>query len=281
MRKIPAYKITETVEKLLIDACVNLPEDVKNALVSARANEQEDSPKKILDCLIENAYIASEKSIPICQDTGITTVFIEIGNDVLIEDGSLYDAVQQGIRQGSEKGYLRKSIVSDPLERKNTGDNTPGIIYVFPVAGEQIKITVVPKGGGCENMSKSIMLKPADGKAGVKKFILETVFGSGGNACPPLVVGVGIGGDFSYAPLLAKKALIRKIGERNGEEFYAELERELLEEINQKGQGAQALGGKTTALDVFIETAPCHIASLPVSVCINCHAARHKSSVII
>lgn len=280
MKKISANKISETVENLLIDACVNLPEDVRAALISARENESEQSPRKILDCLIENAKIASDKKIPICQDTGITTVFVEIGNEVVVENGLIYEAVQQGIRQGTEKGYLRRSIVSDPLRRENTGDNSPGIIYIFPVAGDEIKITVVPKGGGCENMSKSIMLKPADGKDGVKKFILETVFGAGGNACPPMVIGVGIGGDFSYAPLLAKKALVRKIGDRNENEFYADFENELIEEINKNGQGAQALGGKSTVLDLFIETAPCHIASLPVSVCINCHAARHKRAVI-
>ncbi len=278
MRNITTNKITNTVEKLLVDACIDLPTDVKDALCIAKENETEESPRKILDCIIQNAEIAAEKNIPICQDTGITTVFVELGADVLIENGLLNDAIQQGIRQATEKGYLRKSIVADPLQRKNTGDNTPGIIYVFPIQGDKMKITVVPKGGGCENMSKSIMLKPADGREGVKKFIVDTVLNSGGNACPPMVIGVGIGGDFSYAPLLAKKSLVRKIGERNKNPFYSEFEKELFNEINKNGQGAQALGGKTTVLDVFIETAPCHIASLPVSVCINCHAARHKSA---
>ncbi len=280
MRSIAADKIINTVEKMLINSCIDLPEDVKNALRLAKEKETDASPKKILDCIIQNAEIAREKNIPICQDTGITTVFVELGADVVVDGGLLNDAIQQGIRQGTEKGYLRRSIVSDPLQRKNTGDNTPGIIYIFPVAGDKMKITVVPKGGGCENMSRSTMLKPADGKEGVKKFVVETVFNSGGNACPPMVIGIGLGGDFSYAPLLAKKSLVRKIGERNQNTFYSKLEIEILEEINKNGQGAQALGGSTTALDVFIETAPCHIASLPVSVCINCHAARHKSIVL-
>ncbi len=280
MRSITTDNIINAVEKTLIDSCINLPEDVKNALRLAKKKETDASPQKILDCIIQNAEIAREKNIPICQDTGITTVFVELGADVVIDGGLLNDAIQQGIRQGTEKGYLRRSIVADPLQRKNTGDNTPGIIYIFPVAGDKMKITVVPKGGGCENMSRSTMLKPADGREGVKKFVVETVFNSGGNACPPMVIGIGLGGDFSYAPLLAKKSLVRKIGERNQNTFYSKLENEILEEINKNGQGAQALGGITTALDVFIETAPCHIASLPVSVCINCHAARHKSAIL-
>ncbi len=280
MRNINTNEIINTVEKLLINACVNLPEDVDNALRLAKEKEDDLSPKKILGCIIENAEIAREKNIPICQDTGITTILVELGREIVIEGGALDDAIQQGIRQGTEKGYLRRSIVADPLQRKNTGDNTPGIIYLSSVAGDIMKITVIPKGGGCENMSKSTMLKPADGREGVKKFIIDTVLDSGGNACPPMVIGVGIGGDFSYAPLLAKKSLTRKIGARNKNPFYSKFEKELLGEINKNGQGAQALGGKTTALDVFIETAPCHIASLPVSVCINCHAARHKSAVL-
>jgi len=280
MRSITTDNIINAVEKTLIDSCINLPEDVKNALRLAKKKETDASPQKILDCIIQNAEIAREKNIPICQDTGITTVFVELGADVVIDGGLLNDAIQQGIRQGTEKGYLRRSIVADPLQRKNTGDNTPGIIYIFPVAGDKMKITVVPKGGGCENMSRSTMLKPADGREGVKKFVVETVFNSGGNACPPMVIGIGLGGDFSYAPLLAKKSLVRKIGERNQNIFYSKLENEILEEINKNGQGAQALGGITTVLDVFIETAPCHIASLPVSVCINCHAARHKSAIL-
>ncbi len=280
MRSITTDNIINAVEKTLIDSCINLPEDVKNALRLAKKKETDASPQKILDCIIQNAEIAREKNIPICQDTGITTVFVELGADVVIDGGLLNDAIQQGIRQGTEKGYLRRSIVADPLQRKNTGDNTPGIIYIFPVAGDKMKITVVPKGGGCENMSRSTMLKPADGREGVKKFVVETVFNSGGNACPPMVIGIGLGGDFSYAPLLAKKSLVRKIGERNQNTFYSKLENEILEEINKNGQGAQALGGITTVLDVFIETAPCHIASLPVSVCINCHAARHKSAIL-
>ena len=280
MRNITADKIINTVEKLLVDSCINLPADVKTALCLAKENESDDSPKKILDCIIQNADIAREKKIPICQDTGITTVFVELGAEVVIDGGLLNDAIQQGIRQATEKGYLRRSIVADPLQRKNTGDNSPGIIYVFPTPGDKLKITVVPKGGGCENMSKSIMLKPADGREGVKKFIIDTVLNSGGNACPPMVIGIGIGGDFSYAPLLAKKSLVRKIGERNENSFYANLEKEIMKELNENGQGAQALGGKTTVLDVFIETVPCHIASLPVSVCINCHAARHKSEIL-
>ena len=259
-------------------ACVTLPEGVRQALINARAQkENSERAKKVLDMICENARLAEEEKLPVCQDTGSTVIFLEWGSQVALEEGSVQEACDKGVRRAVEEAYLRRSIVKDPLQRVNTNDNTPALITVIPAEGEKVKVTVLPKGAGCENMTKLKMLRPADGKEGVKEFILEAVKSSGGNACPPLVVGVGLGGDGSKAPTLAKKALLREIGRRNPDPFYAAFEEELKAELNATGQGPLGLGGSPTVLDVFIEKAPCHIASLPVAICLNCHAARCKS----
>ena len=259
-------------------ACVTLPEGVRQALINARAQkENSERAKKVLDMICENARLAEEEKLPVCQDTGSTVIFLEWGSQVALEEGSVQEACDKGVRRAVEEAYLRRSIVKDPLQRVNTNDNTPALITVIPAEGEKVKVTVLPKGAGCENMTKLKMLRPADGKEGVKEFILEAVKSSGGNACPPLVVGVGLGGDGSKAPTLAKKALLREIGCRNPDPFYAAFEEELKAELNATGQGPLGLGGFPTVLDVFIEKAPCHIASLPVAICLNCHAARCKS----
>ncbi|GFR36456.1 fumarate hydratase [Thermobrachium celere] len=236
--------------------------------------------KKILDILIKNSEIAENEKMPMCQDTGMAVVFMEIGQDVHIVGGNLEDAINEGVRQGYIEGYLRKSVVKDPLDRVNTKDNTPAIIHYSIVPGDKIKITVAPKGFGSENMSRLKMLKPADGVEGVKKFVLETVKEAGPNPCPPIVVGVGIGGTFEKAAFLAKKALLRSVDEENKNPYYAQLEKELLEEINKLGIGPQGFGGLTTCLGVNIEVYATHIAGLPVAVNINCHATRHKEAVI-
>jgi fumarate hydratase subunit alpha len=280
MREIDVQHITETVAHLVIDACINLPEDIKAALDSAHRTETQAQAREILSILVENAELAAEKRLPICQDTGVEVVFVELGADVHVTGGVLNDAIHEGIRQGTRTGHLRNSIVNDPLRRVNTGDNTPAVIFTDIVPGDRLRITVAPKGAGCENMSRSTMLKPADGRDGIKAFIVETVCSSGANACPPLVVGVGLGGGFSYSTILAKKAFLRPAGTRNPDPLYAELEEELREELNNTGIGPQALGGDTTVLDVLVEAAPCHIASLPVAVCINCHATRHAMAEI-
>lgn len=277
MREITAQQITKSVASLVIDACIVIPADIKAAFESARKNESNTQARKILDILLENVELAANKKLPICQDTGVAVVFVELGSDVRITGGLITVAINEGIRRGTLQGYLRNSIVADPVRRVNTGDNTPAVIFTFPVPGDGLRLTVAPKGAGCENMSKSIMLKPADGRKGIMSFITETVCSSGANACPPLVVGVGLGGDFSYSAVLAKKAFLRSIGSRNPDPLYAEMEVELRDELNRTGIGPQALGGDTTVLDVLIETAPCHIASLPVAVCINCHATRHAT----
>jgi fumarate hydratase subunit alpha len=278
MREIHVQKIIDTVAGLVIKACINLPDDITAAFETARQNESSVQARQILDILLENAELAAQKKIPVCQDTGVAVVFVELGADIRITGGLITDAINEGIRQGTRKGYLRNSIVNDPLRRVNTGDNTPAVVFIFPVPGDRLHITVAPKGAGCENMSKSAMLKPADGREGIISFVTDTVCSSGANACPPLVVGVGIGGDFSYSAILAKKAFLRPVGRRNPDPLYAELEEELRDTLNSTGIGPQALGGDTTVLDIFIETAPCHIASLPVAVCINCHATRHAAA---
>lgn len=244
-----------------------------------KAAEQEVSPsgKDILKLLLDNARIAKEEKIPICQDTGFTVVFIELGQDVYIDGGNLVEAVNEGVRKGYLEGYLRKSIVGDPLKRENTGDNTPCVIHTTVVPGDKLKITVAPKGGGSENMSALKMLKPADGLPGIKKFIVDTVKAAGPNPCPPLVIGVGIGGTMEKAAIMAKEALLRDVGTANPDKDLAQLEKELLDDINKLGIGPQGLGGKVTALAVHIKTFAAHIASLPVAVNINCHASRHKS----
>ena len=246
------------------------------------AVDTEVSPigKKVLGQLQDNLHIAQEDTIPICQDTGMAVVFLEIGQEVHFEGGSLTDAVNEGVRQGYVDGYLRKSVVKDPLRRVNTGDNTPAMLYIELVPGDKIELTVAPKGFGSENMSRIAMLKPSDGIEGVKNFILKTAEEAGPNPCPPIVIGVGIGGTFDKAALLAKKALMRSTDERNADEFYAELENEMLRKVNALGIGPQGFGGKTTALAVNIEAMPTHIAGLPVAVNINCHVTRHKSAII-
>lgn len=279
MREINAEIITETVKRLCIEANCHLTVDVKDCIKKCRLNEDWDQAKEILDRIIENYEIADEKNQPVCQDTGVACVFLKIGQDVHI-NGDINDAVNEGVRQGYCDGYLRKSVVGDPLLRVNTGDNTPAFIYFELVPGDKIEITVAPKGFGSENMSKIAMLRPSDGIEGVKEFVIKAVEEAGPNPCPPIVVGVGIGGTFDKAALLSKKALLRPLDERNSDEFYADLEKELLDKINALGIGPQGFGGRTTALAVNIEKYPTHIAGLPVAVNINCHVTRHKTEVI-
>lgn len=279
MREISAVKITETVKKLCIEANCHLTDDIKNCIKCARDNEPWAQAKEILCRIIENYEISDDKNKPVCQDTGAACVFLKIGQDVHI-DGDVTEAVNEGVRQGYKEGYLRKSIVRDPLDRVNTGDNTPAMIYFELVQGDKVEITVAPKGFGSENMSKIAMLRPSDGVEGVKDFILKTVEEAGPNPCPPIVIGVGIGGTFDKAAYLAKKALLRPVNIHNQDEFYCNLEKELLEKINSLGIGPQGFGGRTTALAVNIEKYPTHIAGLPVAVNINCHVTRHKTEVI-
>lgn len=266
--------------RLCREANCFLGEDVKQALKTAYEKEESPIGKDILSQLLENAGIASTEETPLCQDTGYAVVFLEIGQDVHITGDYIYDAVHEGVRIGYREGYLRKSIVRDPLDRVNTGDNTPAVVHTTVVPGDKVKVTVAPKGGGSENMSALGMLKPADGVAGVKKFILNTVKAAGANPCPPLVIGVGIGGTMEKAALLAKEALLRPLGQSHAKPDIAVLEAELLTAVNNLGIGPQGLGGRITALAVHVETYPAHIASLPVAVNINCHAARHKSTEI-
>lgn len=279
MREIKASLITQTVKKLCIDANCHLDDDVKNCICKFHNEETWEQAKEILERIIENYEIADDMNQPVCQDTGVACVFLKIGQDVHI-DGDLTEAVNEGVRQGYDEGYLRKSVVRDPLDRVNTGDNTPAMLYTELVPGDKIEITVAPKGFGSENMSKIAMLRPSDGVEGVKEFVVNAVEAAGPNPCPPIVVGVGIGGTFDKAAYLAKKALLRPLDERNSVEFYKELEEELLEKINALGIGPQGFGGRTTALAVNIEQFPTHIAGLPVAVNINCHVTRHKSEVI-
>ena len=280
MKTITASEIAEAVRKLCIEACTEPPFDVRKALLSAYEKENDPVPRSVLDTIIRNYKIAEEEHMPICQDTGMACVFLEVGQDIHIEGGSLCDAVNEGVRCGYTEGYLRKSVVTDPIRRGNTGDNTPAMITTEIVPGETLKITVAPKGFGSENMSAIRMLKPAQGLEGVKDFILETVKNAGPNPCPPIVVGVGIGGTFDKCAGLAKKALLRNIGEKNPDPFYAGLEEEMLEKVNALNIGPQGFGGRTTALSLAIETLPTHIAGLPVAVNINCHVTRHKTVVL-
>lgn len=278
MREIPASSVIDCVAKLCVQACTQLPEDVKSRIYGCRREETWPTAQDILDVIIEN--FETNGTIPLCQDTGMACVFLELGQDVHITGGNLYDAVHQGVSQGYTAGLLRKSVVGDPLRRENTGDNTPAMIYMDVVPGDTLRITVAPKGFGSENMSRIAMLKPADGIEGVKRFVLETVENAGPNACPPLSVGVGIGGTFDKAALLAKKALLREMGVHHPDPFYAQLETELLHDINALGIGPQGLGGKTTALWLSVETMATHIAGLPCAVNINCHSARHATEVL-
>lgn len=276
MKEINVLEITNAVKKLCVDANYYLSDDVKNKIEEAAKNETWGMAKGILDKILTNVEIAKNEDRPICQDTGMACVFVEIGQDVHIVGGNIEDAINEGVRQGYEEGYLRKSVVKDPLDRVNTKDNTPAVIYYDIVPGDKLKIVVAPKGFGSENMSQLKMLKPADGLDGVKEFILKVVKEAGPNPCPPIVVGVGIGGTFDRAAMLAKKALMRPLSQRNSNKFYADLENELLEKVNAIGIGPQGFGGKTTALALNIETYPTHIAGLPVAVNINCHVTRHS-----
>ena len=279
MRELDAARITEVVARLCVEANRHLPQDVKNCIACAREKEQWAPAQEILDRIKENYEIADRDEMAICQDTGMACVFLEIGQDVHI-NGNIADAVNEGVKKGYGEGFLRKSVVRDPLDRVNTGDNTPAMLYTDIVPGDQVKVTVAPKGFGSENMSQLKMLKPSDGLQGVKNFVVKVVEEAGPNPCPPIVVGVGVGGTFDKAALLAKKAIIRSAEERNANPFYADLEAELLEKINALGIGPQGFGGKTTALAVNIEVLPTHIAGLPVAVNLNCHVTRHKSEVL-
>ena len=277
IRKVSCLKIIEVIEELCINANKQLPCDIVNKIITSRENEKNPLAKSVLDELERNIDVAKEYNLPICQDTGMAVVFLEIGQDVHFTDGNLYESVNEGVRRGYEKGLLRKSVVSDPLKRVNTNDNTPAVIHTNIVAGDKLKITVAPKGFGSENMSGIKMLTPAEGREGVIKAVIEIVKKASNNPCPPMVIGVGIGGDFEQCALLSKKALCRSTDERHPDEFYATLENELLERINQLDIGPQGFGGNTTALAVNIEIAPTHIAGLPVAVNIGCHVTRHAS----
>jgi fumarate hydratase subunit alpha len=280
MSSIHVDSIIEAVAEMCMEANYELGEDIINAYQEALQREESSVAKEILEQLLENAEIAKNEKMPICQDTGMAVIFVELGQDLKIEGGDLSEAINQGVRQGYEEGYLRKSVVAGPLERKNTEDNTPAVIHTELVPGDKLKLTVAPKGFGSENMSQIKMLKPADGVEGVKEFVLKVVEEAGPNPCPPIVVGVGIGGTFEKAALLAKKSLLRPLGTYNSKEDIAGLEKELLEKINKLDIGPQGFGGKTTALTVNVETYPTHIAGLPVAVNINCHVTRHKERVL-
>ena len=281
MKTISVQDITATVRQLCMDVNYDLPGDVEQALQNGLKSEESPFGQYCLEQILQNCQMARESRQAMCQDTGIAVIYLEVGQDVHIVDGSLTDAVNEGVRQGYADGYLRKSVVKEPLfGRDNTGDNTPAVIHTEIVPGDKLRIMVVPKGAGSENMGAMKMLKPADGLEGAKKFILETIRNAGGNPCPPIVVGIGVGGTMEKAPMLAKKALTREIGSRNENEMYAKLEEELLTEINKMGIGPQGLGGRVTALAVHIEYYPTHIAMMPVAVNINCHAARHKEAVL-
>ncbi len=279
MRELQASVLTDVVKRLCIEANCYLPGDVKARIAVCRQAEPWPQAQEILDRIIENYEIADEGFRPICQDTGVACVFLTVGQDVHFV-GDITAAVNEGVRQGYAEGYLRKSVVGDPLNRVNTGDNTPAMLYFEIVPGDKVEVTVAPKGFGSENMSQIKMLRPSDGLQGVKDFVRKVVEEAGPNPCPPIVVGVGVGGTFDKAAYLAKKALMRSVEERNADPFYAKLEEELLEEINALGIGPQGFGGKTTALAVNIEKYPTHIAGLPVAVNINCHVTRHKTEVL-
>ena len=280
MREVSTEEITKNIKEMCIEANYTLSDDVKNKIINSAAVEESEIGKKILYQLEENMNIADSDNIPICQDTGMAVIFIKIGQDVHITGGNLEDAINQGVREGYIEGYLRKSVVKDPIIRENTKDNTPAVIHYEIIPGDKIEITVAPKGFGSENMSRVCMLKPADGIEGVKNAVIETVKLAGPNACPPVVVGVGVGGTFEKCALLAKKALTRDIDSENSIEYVAELEKELLNEINKLNIGPGGLGGNVTALGVNIETYPTHIAGLPVAVNMCCHVNRHKKRVI-
>lgn len=281
MRELDVARITEAVRDLSIETNIHLPDDVKKALRDALDEEESPLGREILQVILDNHDIAEKEKMPICQDTGAAIVFLNVGQDVHLTGGDLEAAVNQGVRQGYSEGYLRKSMVGDPvIQRKNTTDNTPAIVYTRIVPGEKVKVVFAPKGGGAENMSEVRMMTAADGIEGVKDFVVDRVSRSGGNPCPPIVVGVGIGGCFERSALLAKEALMRNIGEPNPDPEFDRVEKELLERINNLGIGPQGLGGRTTALAVHVKTLPCHIASMPVAVNIQCHASRHGERIL-
>lgn len=280
VRELNVAEITEAVERLCIDANLNLPPDVAAALERAKAREPWPLARDTLGKIGENVTAAKEMGLAICQDTGMAVAFLEVGQEVHLTGGGLADAVNEGVRRGYEKGYLRKSVAADPVRRGNTGDNTPAVLYTDIVPGDRVKVTVAPKGFGSENMSRVGMLKPAQGQRGVEDFILETARAAGPNPCPPMVLGVGIGGTFERCALLAKRALLRTVDSRNPDPFYADMEERLLERVNELGTGPAGYGGKTTALAVLIETYPTHIAGLPVAVNVSCHVTRHASVIL-
>ncbi|MEA3475650.1 MAG: fumarate hydratase [Candidatus Cloacimonadota bacterium] len=281
MREIKANQITEIVKKLCMDANFYLPEDVIDTIKQAKEKEESQTGKDVFDMILQNIEISESEKLPLCQDTGFAVFFIELGQEVHIIGGNFVDAINDGVRQGYKEGYLRKSIVDDPvIDRINTKDNTPAVIYTDIVPGDKVKITFAPKGGGSENMSTVKMLKAADGIEGVKDFVVDFVKNAGGNPCPPTIVGIGLGGTFDKVAQIAKKALLRPIGSRNPNPKYSEVEKELLERINKTGVGPMGLGGRVTALDVHIETYPCHIATMPVAINIQCHCCRHKEAII-
>ena len=276
MREIKVKDIALKIEEMLLDACYNIPSNILNALKQAKETEKSPLGKEVIQRIIENDELANAKQLPICQDTGVVVCFLEVGYDVHF-DGDIYEAINEGVKNAYTKGYLRKSVVKHPLDRVNTKDNTPAITHIKLVPGDKVKIHVAPKGGGSENMSLVKMLIPADGVEGIKKLVLDTVFNGGGKPCPPIIVGLGIGGNLEKSALLAKEALMREIDDTNSDPILENLEKELLEEINKLGVGPMGFGGKTTCLAVKINAYPCHIASLPVAINIQCHASRHKS----
>ena len=280
MRTLHTDKIIEAVKEMCISANLYLADDMDGKIRQAAKEEDSTLGKQILNQLVENMEIAGEDKTPICQDTGMAVFFVNVGQNLHIEGMNLTDAINEGVRRGYTEGYLRKSVVKDPLQRENTGDNTPAIIHYDIVPGDKLEITIAPKGFGSENMSKVYMLKPADGEEGIRQSVLAAVKDAGPNACPPMVVGVGIGGTFDKAALLAKKALMRPLDSSNPDPFYADLEKEMLEKVNKLGIGPQGFGGKTTAIGLNIETMPTHIAGMPCAVNINCHVTRHKTEVI-
>lgn len=276
MREISASSISDKLRQACIESCTVLPDDVLNALKAARETEESPVGRRVLDELIENALLARTESVPICQDTGVALVFVEIGQDVHVVGGYLYDAINEGVRRSYADGFFRKSIVRHPLHRVNTHDNTPAVIHTVIVPGDKLRITIAPKGAGSENMSAVKMLKPSDGLEGVTRFVVETVRQAGPNPCPPLIVGVGLGGTMEMACLLAKKAALMPLGAPSGNPTNRRLEAKLLKAVNDTGVGPAGLGGRVTALAVHVESYPCHIGSLPVAVNLQCHAARHR-----
>lgn len=277
MRKIELSAVTDKIRELFIDACENIPENVYAVISRAKDSEKSPLGKEVLEKILENDRLAREKHLPMCQDTGLALVFLTIGSEVYFE-GDIYEAVNEGVRRAYTEEYLRKSVVRHPLDRVNTKDNTPAVVHIKMVPGDEFRIDVAPKGGGSENMSSVRMMIPADGREGVKKFVLDTVAEAGGKPCPPIIVGVGIGGSFEQCALIAKEALLREIDDESPDPIARELERELFAEINEIGIGPMGFGGTNTCLAVKVNVRPCHIASMPVAINIQCHAARHKSA---